>query len=262
MDSETHASYAKVGLTIVLGVAATIVTLVYLGGIWDKSEELFIETCYDRPVSGLSVGSVVNFRGVAIGEVRKIGFIGDKYDVQGADNTRIYILLAINSRKLLDDGFRNETTFRNRVKTFVEQYGMRASVVSSGITGLSRVEMDFNHENPPVPPKISWVPQCAYVPPKMSLLDDFSVAATKVMNQINKMDLNAAWSNVNTTVESLAQAADGAKVMIETRQADVERLLEDLNASSASIRDLVRELRQNPSLMIRERVHPPLEETE
>ena len=67
MANENHASYAKVGLTVVAGVAAIIGTLIYIGGVKDTGGEILIETCYDKPVSGLSVGSAVNFRGVKVG---------------------------------------------------------------------------------------------------------------------------------------------------------------------------------------------------
>ena len=261
MANDNHANYAKIGFAIVLGVTAIIGTLIYLGGAWGQDKCVFIETCYDKPVSGLAVGSPVNFRGVKIGEVAKIGFIGDEYDVQGADNSRIYILMSLQDRYLhLKDGDLHE--FSQRVKKFVDKLGLRATVTSSGITGLSRIECDFNVENPPEVPHISWTPRYAYVPPKMSLLDDFSVAATKVMNQINKMDLNIAWSNLNMTVSALAAASDNVRAMLESSQPDVERLLEDVSRTTVSVRELVTELKRNPSLLIRDRKVSPLEETE
>ena len=104
MANENHMSYRRVGFAVFAGALAIVLSLVYLGGIRGKGDEILVETFYDKPVSGLSVGSVVNFRGVKVGEVREISFIGTKYAVEGADNSRIYILMALQRSALgVDD---------------------------------------------------------------------------------------------------------------------------------------------------------------
>ena len=262
MASDNHASYTRIGLTVVIGVGVIIAALIYLGGMRGRGNEVYAETYYDKPVSGLSVGSVVNFRGVKVGEVREISFVGSKYEAKGSDDSRIYILMALDGNLFDSDGVSDEE-FRQGVTEMVEKRGLRASVVSSGITGLSRIELNYvPQENlDPVQP-IGWKPRRVYIPSKISLFDNFSVAATKVMNQINRMDLNTAWSNISVSVEALARAADGVKTMIETRQGDIDRLIDDLSATSASMKGLAAELKRNPSLLIRERKAQRLEETE
>ena len=269
MASDNHASYAKIGFMVFIGVGAIVAALIYLGGVRGRSDELLVETVYDKPVAGLSVGSAVNFRGVHVGEVREIDFVGNKYHVEGADNSRIYILMAMDSRRLGIPGTTDEALISG-VKATVERLGLRATVASSGITGLSRIECDFTFgEARTEPPKITWTPRHAYIPAKISLLDNFSVAATKVMNQINRMDLSTAWSNVNSSVESMAramnsaqQALNSAQTMIETRQSDLDRMMDDLSETASSVRALAAELKRNPSLLIRERTPERLEETE
>ena len=59
MAEDNHASYAKVGLTVVLGVAAVVGSLIYFGGAGRDKCVFMGETYYDDPVSGLSVGSEV-----------------------------------------------------------------------------------------------------------------------------------------------------------------------------------------------------------
>ena len=261
MASDNRASYTRIGFTVFAGAVAIVLTLIYLGGIRGRGDEILVETCYDKPVSGLSVGSVVNFRGVKVGEVREIGFIGDKYEVEGPDNSRIYIEMALSRRQLGLSGV-DEGDIISKVAELVEKAGLRASVTSSGITGLSRIECDFNlGPDRPEPPHISWKPHHAYIPSKISLLDNFSVAATKVMNQINQMDLKSAWSNAQTIVETVASMAETVNTMVETRQADLERIVEDLSTASESVKELTRELRQNPSLLVRERIPDRLDET-
>lgn len=262
MASEGKTSYTKIGFIVVAGIVAVVGSLFYFGGIRGNGDLVYAETCFDRSVSGLSVGSAVNFRGVKIGEVREISFVGNKYVVEGQDSSRIYILIALDGRTLAAADV-DEMEFAARIQRDVDARGLRVSVVSSGITGLSRIECDFNKpENlDPVPP-LTWQPRNVYVPAKISLFDNIAVAATKVLHQINRMDLNAAWSNLNASVEALADATDGARTMIQTRQGDIDRILDDISETTVSLKTLSAELKRNPSLLIRERTPTRLEETE
>ena len=263
MANDNHASFSVIGFTVCLGAAAIIATLVYIGGLFGDGNEFLVETCFDKPVNGLSVGSPVSFRGVKVGEVRKIGFVGNEYsDVEKlADEYRIYVLMAIKPESIGDVGAFDEEETKAFVRKAVVQRGLRATVTLSGITGLSRIECDYHDELPPYD-EISWKPTHAFVPPKESLLDSFSVSATKVMNQINKMDLSAAWSNVSTAVESLAQASESVRVMIETRQAEFDQLMANMLETSQMTREFLDAVRRNPSLLVREREYEPLKETE
>jgi len=257
MANENSASYAKIGLAVVLGVVATIATLVYIGGLGNQEDLVLIETYYDKPVSGLSVGSAVNFRGVKLGEVRDISFVGNRYKVEARDAHLIYILMAIRGDlvPISDDVDDPDLAVRQLVER-----GLRATVSASGITGLSRIECDMRPQDPPLL-KLTWKPKHPYIPSHVSLMDNFSDAATKVMNQINAMDMASVWSNIHATVEHLAQAAEGVKGLIEGERDDYEQILSNVKDISTSVRDLSAELRANPSLLIRERVHEPLPET-
>ena len=59
-----QANYAKIGFAVAAGAAAIVATLVYLGGALGKSDVIYAESYFDTQVSGLSVGSAVNLRGV------------------------------------------------------------------------------------------------------------------------------------------------------------------------------------------------------
>ena len=170
--------------------------------------------------------------------------------------------MALDSGLFDSDGM-TDAEFRVGVAELVEKRGLRASVVSSGITGLSRIELNYiPQENlDPLQP-ITWKPQRAYIPSKASLFDNISVAATKVLNQINRMDLGAAWSNISVSVEALAAATDSAKTMLQSRQGDVDRILDNLSETTVSLKGLSAELKRNPSLLIRERTPSRLVETE
>jgi len=260
MTSDNHASYAKIGFTVSLGLVAIVATLIYLGGLRGRSDIIMVETYYDNPVTGLSVGSVVNFRGVKIGEVREIALLGNKYATDEKSMTRIYILMAINCEMISSRASISE--IESRFRNLIITRGMRATVKVNALTGMARIEMDFNEgEDVNRVPVVAWRPKYIYVPSTGSLMDSFAVAATKVMNQINKIDLNTFWSNVNASVENVSHCAETANATIQSRQADVERILDNLTVTSQSLRELSAELRQNPSALVRGIDRQPLEET-
>ena len=259
MASEGKTSYTKIGFIVVAGIVAVAGSLFYFGGVRGNGDLVYAETCFDRSVSGLSIGSAVNFRGVKIGEVKEISFVGNKYHVRGDDNLRVYIKMGFPRSRLTayeDEGVSADEAIGYMVKSV----GIRATVSASGVTGLSRIELDAAPDFPAIQP--SWTPEYAYIPPKPSFIDSFSDSATRVMDQINRMDIAGVWSNVSASVESLARLSDGVKSTLEASRSDAERIIGNLSGTAAAVRDLVERLRENPSLLIREHEEERLPETE
>jgi paraquat-inducible protein B len=259
MASEGKTSYTKIGFIVVAGIVAVAGSLFYFGGVRGNGDLVYAETCFDRSVSGLSIGSAVNFRGVKIGEVKEISFVGNKYHVRGDDNLRVYIRMGFPRSRLT--AYEDEGVGADEALGYmVESVGIRATVSASGVTGLSRIELDAAPDFPAIQP--SWTPEYAYIPPKPSFIDNFSDSATRVMDQINRMDIAGVWSNVSASVESLAHLVDGTKAMLESGRDDADRILGNISAAAASVRGLVDQLHDNPSLLVRERREKPLPETE
>ena len=259
MASEGKTSYTKIGFIVVAGIVAVAGSLFYFGGVRGSGDLVYAETYFDRSVSGLSVGSAVNFRGVKIGEVKEISFVGNKYNVRGDDNLRVYIKMGFPRSRMTpyeDEGIGADEV----IGYMVDTVGLRATVSASGVTGLSRIELDAAPDFPAIQP--SWTPEYAYIPPKPSFIDSFSDSATRVMDQINRMDIAGVWSNVSASVESLARLSDGVKSTLESSRSDAERIIGNLSGTAAAVRDLVERLRENPSLLIREHEEERLPETE
>ena len=258
MASEGKTSYTKIGFIVVAGIVAVAGSLFYFGGVRGNGDLVYAETCFDRSVSGLSIGSAVNFRGVKIGEVKEISFVGNKYNVRGDDNLRVYIKMGFPRSRLT--AYEDEGVGADEALGYmVESVGIRATVSASGVTGLSRIELDAAPDFPAIQP--SWTPEYAYIPPKPSFIDSFSDSATRVMDQINRMDIASVWSNVSASVESLARLSDGVKSTLESSRSDAERIIGNLSGTAAAVRDLVERLRENPSLLIREPEEQRLPET-
>ena len=185
-----QANYSKIGFAVVAGAAAIVLTLVYLGGALGKGEVVYAETYSDAPVSGLSVGSAVNLRGVKVGEVKEISFVGSEYDeAKGDDIPKIYILIAFTTSKMRTT---EDEDPEEHLREFVKK-GIHATVTSSGVTGLSKIELNFPRTPIETRP-ISWRPRHVCIPPAPSMLESFADSAARLMNQLNRMDFVAAWT--------------------------------------------------------------------
>jgi len=251
MASDNHAHYARIGFIVVIGVAAIVATLVYLGGFHDPNSEFLVETYYDHPVNGLSVGSPVNLFGVKIGEVREISFASTTYGDAGANSNdfgRVCIVMALNKRQLGYDNL-SGSSFSSDVRESARD-GLRATVSVNGITGLARIDLKVV-ENPPPTEPLGWTPRYPLILSSPSLLDSFAVAATKLVNKLKTMDFDVVWSNVNRTADAAARTAENADAMLEGSRASVRQIVGDVGEASAALKEMSMTLKNNPSLMVR-----------
>ena len=257
MASDNHAHFARVGFTVLAGVAAIVGTLIYLGGFGDRGDLVMGETYSETPMSGLSVGSEVNFRGVKVGQVRAISFVGAAYpEAEEKDRQTILVRIAFDARQL---AFEGEDEAEDALRSLVAK-GLRATVTSSGVTGLSKIEMNFPDDPAPLAP-ISWRPEDPCIPPQPSMLTSFTSSASEVMRRLGKIDFAAAWSNVTTIAESVASLTQNADTLVESQRARVDAILQNLEETTGSLKELVSELKDDPSLLLRAVERPPLPET-
>ena len=253
----SHANYARIGFAVAAGAAAIVATLIYIGGASSAKDVVYAETYSDSPVSGLSVGSDVNFRGVKVGEVRYISFVGSEYEeASDADAAKVHILISFTTKKMRRTGDEDpEDHLRDVVRK-----GLRATVTSSGVTGLSRIELNFP-KTAQEAAKMSWRPRNVCIPPAPSMLESFSDAMTKFIGQVNRMDFVSAWSNISSVAESAAKIAGNVDELVSSGKGGVESIVRDIEEAASKVKELTSELNDNPSLLKRPNDPDPLPET-
>lgn len=257
MADSIHANYGRIGFAVVAGTLAIVGTLVYLGGFGGRSDIVYAETYSDNAVAGLSVGSDVNMRGVKIGEVKDISFIGSEYEEAAeSDIPKIYILMALTTKKMrLTDDDDPEEILRMMVRK-----GIHATVASSGITGLSKIELNFPKTDVE-DQKISWEPRYVCIPPAQSMLENFSDTLAKFMGQINDVDIVSVWSNVSSVASSAASITENVDELVDGVKEGVASVVRNIDETAMELRALSAELKDNPSLLLRPRDPDPLPET-
>lgn len=257
MAKDNSPSYAKIGFVVILGLAAIVATVAYFGGWAGGSDEILLETYYNYPVSGLSAGSPITFRGVKVGSVKGVSFVGRDYPTANeADREKIHIVFSVDANLMgLGQDESAERSLEQKVKM-----GLRATVRSNGITGLSRLELDYPRASHDLP-RISWNPNRIMIPPAPSMFENFADSLTRTVNHLNRMNLPKVGSNVTEIVESTAKLTSDLDVLIENSTPQINVILENLSAASISLREFANEIKENPSLLLRSRDDKPLEET-
>ena len=141
------------------------------------------------------------------------------------------------------------------------QKGLRATISASGITGLSRLEINF--PKTPVPAAaLSWTPKTLCIPPAPSMLESFSDSATRVMNQIDRMDFVGFWTNLSSAVDNSASVLMNVNEILMEERGRISQILSNLEATSEALKEFSAEIRENPSLLLRSSASEPLPETE
>ena len=260
MAADSQPNYAKIGFFILAGVALVIGTLVYLGGFGAERHELIAETHFSYPVSGLDVGSAVNFRGVRVGSVRRISFIGAEYNEIGNpfDRRQIYVELSLDKR-LFRFGGTEAGDAHETLQRLVER-GLHATVSSSGVTGLSKIELNF----PTIPredEKISWRPQYIVIPPAPSILQSAADSATQLLDQLNRMDFVAAWSNVVEVTGSANILLQDVTTLLEAQKGNVGEIMDNVREASTGLRAFTDEIRAHPASLLKSNTPERLDET-
>lgn len=263
MANDNQASYAKIGFFIVAGISLIAGTLVYLGGAKAKDGEFRAETFFSESVSGLDVGSAVNLRGVRVGRVARISFIGAEYeDVGREDRRKIYVELALDARqfRVMGDQRRPEQVLRDLVMPREDRPGLHAMLSSSGITGLSHIELNFP-KGPVREESHNWHEDKVLIPPEPSILQSAADSARNILNQIDQINIVAAWSNVLSVTQNASTALENLNATLSSEQGGISEIVGNVREASASLRDIMDEVKNNPSSLLWSRTPGRLEET-
>ena len=257
MIQDNKASYAKIGFFIVVGVALIVGTLVYLGGAGAASHEFPAETFFSDSVSGLDVGSAVNLRGVRVGSVKRISFIGAEYlGASREDRKKIYVGLSLDTRLFRVGDDRKP----RQVLSDMVAHGLHATVSSSGVTGLSHIELNFPKSEVKEETH-DWQAENVLIPPAPSILQSAEDSARHILNQLDQVDLVAAWTNILDVTRNASAALENLNATLSAEQGGISEIVGNVRDASQSLRDFADAVRDNPASLLRPYDYPRLQET-
>ena len=200
---------------IAVGVVL-IAGLLYISADTIGGDAILVETYIDESVQGLNVGSPVVYRGVNIGHVKEITFVPREYVLEPESDeyqkfTRyVMVIMALNPAAFpgkYKDPQAFETMIRNQIAG-----GLRFKLTYQGITGIAFMEADYINPEREIPLSVPWVPKNIYVPSTTSLIRSFTQAIDDIFRRLEKMDIEAILAKMETTLGSMDQAIQDAKI--------------------------------------------------
>jgi phospholipid/cholesterol/gamma-HCH transport system substrate-binding protein len=172
-------NHYKLGLFVLLGIAAVIAVAVGLGAQSMRKETVSYHTYFNESVQGLDVGSPVKFRGVTIGHVAAIEVAPDHRHVEVVEELDVRDIKRLG---LTEAGVAGSLG-RHKAR-FLVPPDLRAQLGSQGITGVKFIAIDFfdAKTNPPLP--LPFPPPENHIPAATSMMknleDTISKAAEKL----------------------------------------------------------------------------------
>ena len=195
------ANYFKVGLFVLVAGAVLVAAIVVLGAGYIGRTVVHFETYFDESVSGLTVGSIVEVRGVRMGEVKEIGFLRDTYDLP----TRA---IPTHAGSFASSSSRTRRASRTSLRPSTRPDGSGAwnAACACGSLRTSSPARRFSKARTSIRTasrrsKPTWQPRYTYIPAIQSELSTIKDSVDRVLTKLEQLDVNGL---VSTT-----KSADG-----------------------------------------------------
>ena len=204
-------NYFKIGTFVLSALIIVVVGIVMLsGGRW--SQKTYWETYFDESVQGLAVGAPIKYRGVQIGTVERIAFVGNEYgsDLNKEDLSRYgrYVVVFGSGQRVAPQ-LSGEQAKAARVSNIMA--GLRVRLASQGVTGIVFLEADFLDPEEYPAMEIPWTPRFEYLPSAPSTVTVLGAALHTIARDLEKADIHKITRDLDTLlldVTKLVKAPD------------------------------------------------------
>ncbi|BBK32901.1 phospholipid/cholesterol/gamma-HCH transport system substrate-binding protein/paraquat-inducible protein B [Stella humosa] len=233
-------NYFRVGLFVFGALLLIIAGIIVLGGGTVFQKTITLETYVEESVQGLDVGSAVRYRGVKVGAVSQITFVGTAYKLT-PDDPRYFQagqLVAVRMRLDVDaiaGGQASGQELEGIMRRLVTN-GLRVRLASQGVTGTSYLEVDYvpPERNPAL--QISWTPDFFYLPSAPSVISRLSSAVEQVFTRLEEADLEKVVVETGLLLSELRETNRRVQVLVGGEK--VTAALSDVAESAKHIRSL------------------------
>ena len=200
MSAKTH--HFRIGLFVLAGALLLVVALLAMGLRTYLGKRDVFETVVTGKVENLSVGALVTLRGVTIGKVSSIEFIGTEYP----DYKEQFVL--IQFRVPSGTVWSAETDQIQQLLDTEAAHGLRARVQGQGVLGASILALEYvDPKLYPVEP-IPWTPRHYYIPSAPSQLNRLLSSMEKNLSLLENVDLSEVLNRAKTLIDTANRLAE------------------------------------------------------
>jgi ABC-type transporter Mla subunit MlaD len=186
----------RIGLFVLTGAALLIGALFAVGlKAYFGKRELF-ETYVTGKVENLSVGALVTLRGVTIGKVSVIEFIGTQYPGYKEQ----YVLIQFEVPK--GTVWSSETANIQQTLDSEVAQGLRARVQGQGFLGANILVLEYvDPKQYPVEP-VPWTPKHYYIPSAPNQFNRLMASLEKTLQRAENLDLAGVLDRAKTLLDA------------------------------------------------------------
>ena len=223
--------------------AALILLVIGIAGarVFNKRAVL-AETYFTESVTGLDIGSPVKYRGVPVGEVKRIGFVYSEYGIpSGKSFTHtgarlIMVVMALDPERF---SLLGEHDAKAVLETLVKQ-GLRIKVAMSGVTGLAFLEMDYvqpDKKEQTGVAEISWKPRHPYIPVTLSTMTTIKKAIDDVYVKLSAINLPELGAELLATLSLVQNKLNNVNLTALSGEATL--MMHELRDTNRALKQLV-----------------------
>lgn len=226
---EQNSTYFKIGVFVIIGTILGVICLVVLGAGTIFRKEIIVETYFDRSVQGLDVGSAVKYRGIAIGNVKKISGLPKKYS-----KSLNYVMLEV---ALFDESMAELSDKAAEKLAEAVKGGLRFQLAPLGITGTMFLEADFLPPDKIKDLEISWTPDTPYIPSAPNTIAAFTESIEKILNNLEKINVAGITDKVETLLTTVNTRFN--EIDVKEINAQVTGLLEEIRETNKTFKETI-----------------------
>jgi phospholipid/cholesterol/gamma-HCH transport system substrate-binding protein/paraquat-inducible protein B len=231
------ANYFKIGIFVISAAVIAIIAIIVLGVGTVFQHKVMIETYIDGSVQGLDVGSPFKFRGVKLGSVEEITFVGNEYQFERTSEEYLaygqFILVKAAFEPSQDVTEKEQRIFLERMIT----KGLRVRLASQGITGAAFLEADYINPIEFPPMEITWEPKTYYIPSVPSKITQLTESVVTILAKLEEINVKGITDGLEETLSSMNKILDDVKMSKLTEQAG--QLLAELRETNKKIKPLI-----------------------
>lgn len=207
-------SYFKIGVFVILATALLLIAVVVFGSGLFTPGRLKFETYFNESITGLVIGSQVEFRGVRIGQVETITFAGGTYDIprengqMSAFEPYVRVVFSVPRKNMPQFGV-------EETGTVLEQMiarGLRVRVTSNILTGQAFLEANYLDPNRFPVLEVPWTPEHTYLPSAPSEMTTLKDSLDKIFTRLQEIDFEGLVDSFQRTLVSVENAVSEANL--------------------------------------------------
>ena len=232
MQMSTKPHYFRIGIFVIFAISLVVIAVILFGAGLLARNAIHVESYFSEPITGLTVGSVLEFRGVRIGQVQNIDFVGNVYALPEENGTissyasYVRVVSEVPRTKLPTAG----TKQVEAVLMQMVDRGLRVRIESNILTGQAYLEMNYlDPKRFPVEP-VPWTPRYFRIPSAPGEFTTLKDSIDKILTELQSINVEGLAKSLDDVLTSLN------KVITEANVAELSRYTQ---AVLVEIRDKV-----------------------